>query len=131
MLKLNKKRSFSIKSVEIKFNRYLESEVVWEICKVCSIRFGSYTSNVRLIGVLNIYVYREPYIFIVDKLQYFILSEMFYKNMIMVVLKNMCIKVICKWYMDSIVYKQKSGYIWRLVSSWVADWNISFCIAVE
>jgi len=117
MLKLNKKRSFSIKSVEIKFNRYLESEVVWEICKVCSIRFGSYTSNVRLIGVLNIYVYREPYIFIVDKLQYFILSEMFYKNMIMVVLKNMCIKVICKWYMDSIVYKQKSGYIWRSVFS--------------
>jgi len=89
--------------------------------------FRLYTSNTGLVRLLYISVEARLGILMVNEFQYFVLTKVASKNMIMIILENICMEVISRWYIDSIIKMEKTIWVYRLLaicedvfcSSWV------------
>ena len=59
-------------------------------------RFGLYTSDTRLAELLYISIETKLGIAITNKFQYFILTKVANKNIIVIILENSCVKIISR-----------------------------------
>ena len=89
------------------FERFIVLVILW---------FRLYTSNTRLAELLYISIETVPEISIANKSQYFVLTKMFSKNMIMIILENMCIEITSRWYIDFVIKTEKTISICRLLA---------------
>jgi len=67
-----------------------------------------YIGNMGFTKFLYIKVDVGPYISTTDEFQYFVLSEMIYKNIAMVILGYLYIEIISRWYIDSVVKEKET-----------------------
>ena len=58
------------------------------------LQFGSHASDIRVAETLDICIYRQLSIFMTDEFQCLILPEIFYEDMVVIVLQNAYIEVI-------------------------------------
>jgi len=75
----------------------------------------SHIDNTGFIKFLYIWIDVGLDISIIDKFQYFILSEVTNKDIFMVVLDYSNIEIVSKWYIDSVVKEQKTREVRQLV----------------
>ena len=61
-----------------------------------TLRFGLYTSDTRLAELLYISIETKLGIAITNKFQYFILTKVANKNIIVIILENSCVKIISR-----------------------------------
>ena len=59
-----------------------------------TLQFRSYASNTRLTEIFDIYMYKEPSVFVMNEFQHLILSEISCKNIIIVVLEDLYTDII-------------------------------------
>jgi len=69
---------------------------------------GSHTSDIRLAELLYISIKTRLGISVANEFQCFVLTKMFSKNMIMIILENMCVEVTSRWYINSVVKKKET-----------------------
>jgi len=50
----------------------------------------------------------EPEISVADKFQYFVLTEVASKNVIMIILENIYVEITSRWYIDSVINVEKT-----------------------
>ena len=70
--------------------------------------FILHISNTKLTELLYISVEAEPEISVADKFQYFVLTEVASKNVIMIILENIYVEITSRWYIDSVINVEKT-----------------------
>ena len=73
-----------------------------------------HTSSTELTELLYISTEARPEIFMVNQFQYFVLIEMSSKNVIMIILENVCVKITSRQYIDFVIKMEKTVGIYRL-----------------
>ena len=68
--------------------------------------FGLYTSDTELAELLYISIEAGPEVSAADYFQYFVLIKMSSKDVIMIILENLCVEVTSKWYINSVVEEE-------------------------
>ena len=76
--------------------------------RLVTLWFRSHTSNIRLTELLYISVEAELEISVADKFQYFFLTEVASKNVIMIILENIYVEITSRWYIDSVIKIEKT-----------------------
>ena len=72
-----------------------------------------YTSNTKLAELLDISVKTGPEIFMANKFQYFVLTKISSKDMIMIILENMYVEITNKWYIDPVIKMERTVVVCR------------------
>jgi len=70
--------------------------------------FILYISNTKLTELLYISVEAELEISVADKFQYFVLTEVASKNVIIIILENIYVEITSRWYIDSVIKVEKT-----------------------
>ena len=77
--------------------------------------FRSYISNIGLTKLLYISIETGPEISMTNKFQCFVLTKVTSKNVIMIILENVCIEITSRWYVDFIIKTEKTVRIYKLL----------------
>ena len=72
------------------------------------LQFGLHTDNIGLEELLYISTETGPEITMANKFQYFVLTKVANKNIIMIVLENMCIEIAREKYIDFVIKEKKT-----------------------
>jgi len=75
----------------------------------------SYANNTEFTEFLYIQVDVGLSIFIIDKFQYFILSKVTSKDVVIVILEYLGVEVISGWHIDSVIKKKKTRRVSQLM----------------
>ena len=86
------------------FERSIELVMLW---------LRLHTSDIRLVELLYTSIKAGSGIFAVNKFQCFILTEVSGKNMIMIILKNTYAEITSRWYINSVIKKEKTIWVYR------------------
>ena len=78
------------------------------------LRFRLHTSDIELAELLYISIKTRPGITMANKFQCFILTKVASKNMIVIILENICTEIISRWYIDSAINMKKIVRIHKL-----------------
>ena len=73
----------------------------------------SHTSNIELAELLYISTEAGPEISMTNQFQCFVLTKVSDKNVIMIILENICVEITSRWYMDSVINKEKTVWVHR------------------
>ena len=73
----------------------------------------SYTSDIGLTELLYISMEAGPGLSIANQFQCFVLTKMSSKDVIIIILENICIKITSEWYVDSIIKTEKTIGVYR------------------
>ena len=73
----------------------------------------SYTSDIGLTKLLYISMEAGPGLSIANQFQCFVLTEMSSKDVIIIILENICIEITSEWYVDSIIKTEKTIGVYR------------------
>ena len=68
-------------------------ELLKRSVRLVTLKFGLYTNNIELTELFYISIEARLGITIVNKFQYFVLTKVASKNIIMIILENMCVKI--------------------------------------
>ena len=74
-----------------------------------------HTSDTELAELLYISIKARPRISIVNQFQCFVLTKVSDKN-VMIILENICVEITSGWYIDSIIKKEKTIGVHRLLA---------------
>ena len=80
------------------------------------LQFRSYTNDTVLAELLYISIETRPEISTVNKFQYFVLTEVTSKNMIMTILENTYTEITSRQYITSVINTKKTISIYRLLA---------------
>ena len=72
-----------------------------------------HTSDTELVELLYISTETEPEIFMANQFQYFVLTIMSSKNVIIIILEDVCTKITSRWYINSIAKEEKTIQIYK------------------
>ena len=78
-----------------------------------TLEFELHTSITKLAELLYISIEAGPVIAIANEFQFFVLTEIASKNMIMIILENIYIEITSKWYIDSTIKMKKTFGVHR------------------
>ena len=67
-----------------------------------------HTSNTELVKLLYISTETGPGISTADEFQYFVLTKVSNKNIVMTILGNACMEMTSRWYINSVIKKEKT-----------------------
>ena len=84
--------------------RYIRLVMLW---------FKSYTNDTGLVELLYISIETRSRISEMNKFQYFVLTKVASKNIVMIILENMCVEITSRWYIDFVVKEKKTTWICR------------------
>ena len=73
----------------------------------------SHTSNIGLAELLYISTEAGPEISMTNQFQCFVLTKVSDKGVIMIILENICVEITSRWYMDSVINKEKTVWVHR------------------
>ena len=97
--------------------RYIRLVMLW---------FKSYTNDTGLVELLYISIETRSRISEMNKFQYFVLTKVASKNIVMIILENMCVEITSRWYIDSVIKTKKIIGVHRLLAicgdMFCSDW---------
>ena len=103
-----------MKSIEIEFHG--DRKLFERFIKLVTLWLKLHTSDIGLVELLYISIEARPGISAVNQLQYFVLIKVASKNMIMIILENMCAEITSKQYIDSIIKTEKTIGVCKLLA---------------
>ena len=91
------------------------------------LKFGLFTSNTEFAELLYISIETRLEITMKNQFQYFVLTKVVSKNVIIIILENICIEITSRWYIDSVIKIKKTIGVYRplalyenmFCSSWI------------